>query len=69
MNDTLVDRLRFHSATLDRSLCMEAASRIEALEAALQRIVGISEHYVVMPSVLCEAIQGARAALDKDAGQ
>jgi hypothetical protein len=50
-------------------VCQQAADRIEALEAALQRIVEISEHYVVMPSVLCEAIQDARAALDKDVGK
>jgi hypothetical protein len=35
MND-LVERLRFHTATLDRSLCVEAANRIEELEAAAE---------------------------------
>jgi hypothetical protein len=57
----LVERLRSYDPEL--AVYDEAADRIEALEAALQRIVEISERYVVMPSVLCEAIGGARAAL------
>lgn len=54
--DDLIDRLRFHTATLDRSLCIEAADRIEALEAALRNILSWRSFR------LCHKI--ARAALD-----
>jgi hypothetical protein len=50
--------MRYHSATLDRPLFMEAAARIEALEAEVRKW---HRAYV-------EARDLARTALDKDAG-
>jgi hypothetical protein len=34
--DDIVERLRYHTATLDRPLCMEAASEIEQLRNELK---------------------------------
>jgi hypothetical protein len=57
-------RMRYHSATLDRPLFMEAAARIEALEAALRKIAH-PDNCLSWTEV--ERI--AHAALDKDAEQ
>jgi hypothetical protein len=67
MNDTLIERLRYHTATLDRSLCMEAADRIEVLEAALREIA--SGYPSPADARLGRLMQIARAALDKEAGK
>jgi hypothetical protein len=68
MNDTLVERLRYHSATLDRSLCMEAADRIEALEAGLREIMSLDDILMCRYAhLMCRYTRDiARVALDKD---
>jgi hypothetical protein len=85
MSDDLLVRMRYHSATLDRPLFMEAAARIEALEAALKDATRILEQAqcCIMQETPEDMTFGEaeddtlskiraflnRAALDKDAGQ